>query len=136
MSIRFGDDLMQGGFTGLPNRILEHYAELGIEPIEMMFIIQVWQFWWGVHDPYPSMATIAKRMGVSRRQVQRYVGSLRLKGFLEVNERYLDGRGQATSEYDFEPLLKAVREHLRREGVLSTPGPQKAPPGHARPPGR
>jgi DNA replication protein len=113
LSVRFGDELMQDGFTAIPNLVLDHYAELGITPAEMLWTIHVWEYWWTRRDPYPSLTSIADKMGVSRRQSQRYAESLREKGFLETNVRILGGVGQSTNEYDFTPMLRAIRGHLR-----------------------
>lgn len=112
-SVRFGSDLMQGNFTVVPNLILDHYAELGIAPAEMLWAIHVWEYWWTGHDPYPALSTVAEKMGVSRRQAQRYAESLREKGFLETNVRVLEGVGQSTNEYDFTPMLRAIRQHIK-----------------------
>jgi DNA replication protein DnaD len=114
LSVRFGDDLLTAGFTAAPNLILDHYAELGITAAEMMFCLHIWQFWWRGADPYPSLATIAERMGIKHRQAQNYTKSLRDKGFLRTETRIIDGVGKSTNEYDFEPLLNAIRDHLRR----------------------
>src|SRR3712207_3956972 len=114
--VRFGDELLQAGFTAVPNLVLRHYVALGITPTEMMFIIHIWQYWWNEKDPYPSLRTIAERMGISWRNAQRYVASLRQKGVLVVSPRFAAGLGQMTNEYDFSPLTQRV---LAREG--STP---------------
>jgi hypothetical protein len=108
ISVRFGDQVLQAGFTSVPNLVLNHYAELGITPAEMMFTIHMWQFRWTERDPYPSLTTIADKMDVSWRQAHRYAKSLEQKGFLIINSRQEPGRGQVTSEYDFEPLIQAV----------------------------
>ncbi len=108
IAVRFGDEILQAGFTSVPNLVLDHYAGLGITPGEMMFTIHVWQYWWSEKDPYPSLKTIAAKMHVSRRQVGNYTQSLKSKGFLVVRERYVPALGQVTSEYDFEPLIQAV----------------------------
>jgi hypothetical protein len=108
ISVKFGDQILQAGFTSVPNLVLNHYAELGITPAEMMFTIHMWQFRWTERDPYPSLTTIADKMDVSWRQAHRYAKSLEQKGFLNINSRLEPGRGQVTSEYDFEPLIKAV----------------------------
>src|SRR3712207_4905542 len=62
LSVRFGDDLLQEGFTAIPNLVLNYYRELDIVLQEMMFIIHIWQYWWSEKDPYPSLAVIAERM--------------------------------------------------------------------------
>src|SRR3712207_165398 len=106
--VRFGDELLQAGFTAVPNLVLRHYVSLSITPTEMMFIIHIWQYWWNEKDPYPSLRTIADRMGISWRNAQRYVASLKQKAVLVVTPRFAAGLGQMTNEYDFSPLTRAV----------------------------
>src|SRR5437016_14099610 len=84
ISVRFGDQILQAGFTSVPNLVLNHYAELGITPAEMMFTIHMWQFRWTERDPYPSLTTIADKMDVSWRQAHRYANSLKEKGFVII----------------------------------------------------
>lgn len=108
ITVRFGNDILQAGFTAIPNLVLDHYGELGISASEMMFIIHVWQFWWTEKNPYPSLQIIADRMATSRRQVRRYTEGLKEKGLLRVLERHQPGFGQITSEYDFAPLIERV----------------------------
>lgn len=108
IAVRFGDAILQAGHTAVPNLALNHYAQLGVSHAEMMFTIHIWQYWWTAQDPYPALGTIAKKMGVSRRQARNYASGLKRKGFLEVQERYVAGLGQITSEYNFEPLIAAI----------------------------
>lgn len=100
--------MLQEGHTAVPNLVLKHYAELGITPTEMMFIIHIWQYWWTERQPFPSLNTVSKRMNLSRRQARNYTQSLKGKGFLEVHDRFSATLGQMSSEYDFTPLLKAI----------------------------
>lgn len=115
ISVRFGDPILQAGFTAVPNLILDYYAELGISLPEMMFSIHVWQYWWTKDLPYPSLQQIAPKMGIERRQISRHVESLKKKGYLKVTERQLPGQGQVASEYDFSPLLQAVLQLALRD---------------------
>lgn len=108
--VRFGDRMLEAGHTAVPNLVLRHYAGLGLSPAELVFVLEVWTFWWSERDPYPSLGTIAERMGISRRQARNYVHSLKERGYLLVNERVAPGRGQLTSEYDFGPFLEAIRK--------------------------
>ena len=106
--VRFGDELLQASITAVPNLVLKHYVALGITPTEMMFIIHIWQYWWNEKNPYPSLRTIADRMGISWRNAQRYVASLKQKAVLVVTPRFATGLGQMTNEYDFSPLTQRV----------------------------
>ncbi|MDQ6645268.1 MAG: helix-turn-helix domain-containing protein, partial [Chloroflexota bacterium] len=136
--VRFGDPILEEGHTAVPNLVLNYYSRLGITPAEMLFIIHVWQFWWTEKNPYPAITTIAKRMDMVKRQVQKYAKSLKEKEYIEdadirllrVNDRYLDGRGQVSSEYDFSGLLKAIT--LLHQGsplTIKTPRKNKSVQG-------
>ncbi len=127
IAVRFGDQVLQAGFTSIPNLVLNHYAELRISPAEMMFTIHMWQFRWTERDPYPSLTTIADKMDVSWRQAHRYAKSLEEKGFLIIKSRQEPGRGQVTSEYDFEPLIQAV---VKVDKELSSESEFGQPPIH------
>lgn len=121
LTIRFGDEILQAGFTSVPNLFLRYQARLNINAAELNFILQVWYHWWSDQDPYPSLATIGMRMGLSRRQVRRYSESLRDKGLLIVRERTTQGHGQVTSEYDFTPLLTQLRSLYQSEQSHNSP---------------
>ena len=109
ISIRFGDEILDSGFTVIPNLVLDHYAELGITSAEMMFVIHIWKYWWQEKNPHPSLKRIADTMGVSNLQAMRYSHSLQDKGYLSVTSRYDPGLGQLSNEYDFTTLIRAVR---------------------------
>ncbi len=44
LEVKFGDALLEHGFTSIPNLVLESYAALGITSNEMLFIIHVWKY--------------------------------------------------------------------------------------------
>ena len=108
ITVRFGDAVLEDGFTTVPNLVLKHFAGLGITHSEMLFTVCVWQYWWSDKDPYPGLQTIADRLGVSWRQAHRYAKSLESKGFLTITHRLNNNGGQTTSEYDFSQLIEAV----------------------------
>lgn len=107
--VRFGDELMEAGFTSVPNLVLEHYAEVGISEGELVFTLHIWSFWWNRQLPYPSLSTVARRMGKSWRSVHRYAKSLEQKKLLKITPRYREDGGQTSSLYDFEPMIEAIR---------------------------
>jgi hypothetical protein len=103
------EGLLGGGYTCLPNLLLERYAELGLTPTEVMVIIHIWQHWWDRgRNPFPALGTIAARMGLSTRQVRHHIAAIRAKGLLTVEERRVPGRGQVASAYVLTPLLEAL----------------------------
>lgn len=131
ISVRFGDAVLQAGHTVIPNLVLNHYSQLNVSPGEFVLVVQLWSFAWTDRNPYPSLGTLAERMGVTRRQVRNYVHTLKAKGLLKVTERSQPGRGQLTSEYDFSPLIRAT---IGLEGHRTPPGNESSqgllpPPG-------
>lgn len=134
--VRFGAEIMEEGFTSVPNLVLNHYAALGITGAEMLFIIHVWQFWWSEREnPHPSSRVLAERMGVDQRTVRNYSASLEAKGFLVTRERIIPGEGQRANVYDFAKLLKAVTKAAKMVGRGTGAGtldPRKDPSAPAR----
>ena len=107
---RFGD-LLAAGYTALPNALFEHQAALSLGDGEILFLQQLWSYWWGEAIPHPALPTLAARMGKSVRQLQYYVERLRRVGILRVIDRY-DGCGRRLPNgYDLQPLLDALRTH-------------------------
>jgi len=123
ISVRFGDDLLQAGFTAVPNLLLNHYAELGLNQAELVFVIHLCQYQWTEKNPYPSLQTIATKMGKDLRQTRRYAESLRTAGLLVTHDRSAPGLGQITSEYDLSNLFTKLRElgHLHGDLAEQTP---------------
>jgi DNA replication protein len=131
ISVRFGNDILEHGFTAIPNLVLERYTVLGITNQELVFIIHVWKYWWNEHNPYPSLNRVAVAMGITKKQVVRYSQSLQEKGFLTVTERHDPKLGQQTNEYDFTKLIRAVmgvpKMSLGESQKCPSPSPKDVP---------
>src|SRR5690348_4079121 len=62
------------GYTTVPNLLLKAQARLGISPNHLNVLLHVLEHWWEADKhPWPAKGTIARRMGKSARQVQRYL---------------------------------------------------------------
>ena len=107
---RFGD-LLAAGYTALPNALFEHQAALSLGDGEILFLQQLWSYWWGEAIPHPALPTLAARMGKSVRQLQYYVEHLRRVGMLHVIERYDSCGRRLPNGYDLQPVLDALRSH-------------------------
>src|SRR5258708_6806437 len=71
------------GLSPVPHLLMLHQSALGITISELNVFLNIFMHW---HDserlPFPHTATIAKRMGTTRRSIQRLVRSLKKKGLL------------------------------------------------------
>lgn len=91
----WGKDAIAFGWTAIPNSLLMLQGRLKIGSTEMCILMHIMMHQWPEHGDapaYPSMNTIALRMGVTKRTIQRGVSKLESLGLLEKN---------ATSRNDF-----------------------------------
>src|SRR5215211_4499656 len=118
LAVRFGNVILEEGFTVLPNILLRHQATLKLTSPEFNFIAQIWYHWWSEKDAYPALTTVSKRMGVKDVGTLRRISkSLQKKGYLLVKDRVSPVRGQLSSEYDFSPLINLLEElYLKEKG--------------------
>lgn len=106
---KWGYDVAGRGFAQVPNYLLFLNQFLDEEhtlsPVELLVLIQLTATWWKLDDqPFPSMSTLAKRCGVSERQVQRSVSKLEKVGLLKRVKRRTAGV-IASNAYDLKPLV-------------------------------
>lgn len=110
---KWGDQSLGLGFTAIPTTLLFLQKQLGITPLGMNILLNLIAHWWekGEH-PYPAQESIATRMGVSKRSIQREIASLIEAGLLEKNATSIRNpqyRGRNT--YDLSPLIKVLNRH-------------------------
>lgn len=109
MEILWGVALLDEGYTSIPNLIIRNYRRLGIEHGEYGFLNQLLSYKHDTRDPYPSRETLANNMCCSERQIDKWVKSLRDKGFLRTGRRRnIHSKKWANTVYNFKPLLDAV----------------------------
>ena len=79
------------GFQAVPDILLKHQSDLGLAPTDLAVLLNVLMHWWYPEKkPFPRPTTIAKRMGVTPRTVQRSLRQLEELGLL-VRERDANG---------------------------------------------
>jgi DNA-binding transcriptional ArsR family regulator len=86
-------DAIKAGYQVLPDALLRGQRLLKLTATDIVVIANLNQAWWySDRLPYLQPHTIAKRMGVSERSVQRSLSRLREKKLLrQVRERQQDG---------------------------------------------
>src|SRR4051794_36666815 len=81
---KWSPQVLKFGYTVLPNLLLRAQGKLGITPEQLNVLMQLAEHWWEADkDPFPAKDTIARRMGKSPRQVQRYITQLEQAGFIK-----------------------------------------------------
>ena len=132
---KWSAQVMKRGYTPLPSLLLQAQALLGLKPEQLNTLLQIIEHWWDAGKmPFPSKETLARRMGKSTRQVQRYLTQLEEGGFIERVERFTGLNAQTSNGYNLaglvaklqaiEPAFSKVTEQnrLRRKRVETPTG--------------
>jgi hypothetical protein len=104
-SFRWGIDILDCGYTTIPNWILDHYHEVDVSYKEFALIVHLARY--AFESPEgecrPSVKAVATAMGIHPRSVQRSLADLEDRGLL--TRRYRLGK---PTIYDFKGFSKAV----------------------------
>lgn len=96
------------GFVAVPVALLRLQSKYNLTPTDMLVLINLLAHWW---DParavYPRSTTIAKRMGVDKRTIQRATHKLERTGLLTRSVAE-DGRRIFTFERLVEKIARDV----------------------------
>ena len=132
--------LMAARFTVVPYVVLDRQDAIGLTPVEVNVLMLLANHWWQADNlPDPSKRSLAKRLGVSEKTIQRAVKRLEDVRFIKRKYRYHPvTHGQQTNFYDFsgliaaaEPYAEEERERRKaREVQQATRGDRKKPRPH------
>lgn len=108
---KWGAKVIALGFCILPSLLLRAQRRLRLSPTQLAVLIQLADFWWDAgRKPFPKKADLAQRLGLSERQVQRYIAELEEAGFVKRIERRASHRGKISNEYDLQGLVDKLAE--------------------------
>lgn len=108
---KWGKPVMDLGFCIIPSLLLRAQARLGLNPTQLTLLMHLADYWWDVdRKPYPSKKTLGERVGLSARQVQRYIAELEEAGLVQRIERVASHRGKLSNEYDLSGLVARLKE--------------------------
>ncbi len=109
-------EVLDEGFTSVPNLLLKYRSNIGLKPKHIMLIIDIMSFKWDSENPYPSYFTLAKRAGVEERSVKRITQDLEEFGLLIKTPRFDEETGaQVTTVFDFRPLVQSLVQQVQTE---------------------
>ena len=98
------------GFTAVPDILIKSQGQLKLSSTEMVVLLNILAHWWQEDEwPYPRISTIGKRMGTSRRTVERAIRSLQAKGLvIHRRSEFTVGR-PAARRFDLSGLVDVLR---------------------------
>ena len=110
LSQKWGKEVMAANYTVIPCALLRGQARLRIGPSALAVLVHLIDHWWRPEAmPWPSKKTIADRLGVSAKTVQRAVVELAEAGLLARKKRYHKTGGRTSNEYDLSPLVERLK---------------------------
>lgn len=109
---KWGKEALSMGWVAIPSSLFFLQSQLKISPTGMNILVNLVMHWWGEDEkPHPSQASLASRIGVSERTIQREIADLVEKGLLRkksspTHHPKLRGRNL----YDLTPLVLELNE--------------------------
>ena len=117
--VQIWGEILDEGFTSVPNILLRYRSKIGLKPKHIMLIIDIMSYKWDTGYPFPSYSTLSQRSGVEERSVKRITQDLEELGLLVKTPRFDSGTGaQVTTVFDFRPLIKKLIEEMNRDDEI------------------
>ena len=115
--VQIWGEILDEGFTSVPNILLRYRSRIGVKPKHIMLIIDIMSYKWDSEYPYPSYSTLAHRSGIEERSVKRITQDLEELRLLIKTPRFDDETGaQVTTVFDFGPLVQKLIEEMNKGG--------------------
>ena len=106
---RWGKPLIDAGWVAFPSVFLQRQQALGLDPLDVNILLQLADHWWERNNlPFPSKKTLADRIGVKPRTIQRHISRMESAGFVKRIERRHSNGGNKTNRYNFDGLIRAA----------------------------
>lgn len=113
--VQIWGNILDEGFTSVPNILLKHRHNIGIKAQHLTLIIDIMSFKWDTENPFPSYATLAKRAGVAERTIKRVTQDLEELDVLIRTPRFDNKTGaQITTIFDFRPLVEKLTKEVEK----------------------
>lgn len=107
---KWGDELIDAGYTILPSIIVRRQKALGLEPIHINILMILLAYWWKADNlPYPSKKTIAESIGVDPSTVRRRIKEMENAKLIKRIERRVANNRSLSNQYDFSGLIVAAK---------------------------
>lgn len=107
---KWGKSVLDLGFCVVPSIFIEGQHKLGLNSQQTTVLMHLISYWWEKDKkPHPAMQTIADRMGISKRQLQRYMTDLEDSGLIKRIYRKNDNKGKLSNEFDLSGLVTKLQ---------------------------
>ena len=122
---RWGSSVTSGtaGFTAVPSVLIRYQSELGLSSTQLVVLLNVITHWWRADElPFVRPTTIAKRMEVDRRTVERALLSLQEMGLVRRLPAETSDDRTVIRRFDLHGLVAALEEIAERHRAMYREG--------------
>lgn len=113
---KWGPDLVNAGWTILPNMIFMRQRALGLDSMDINILLVLLSHWWRADNlPYPSKRTIAEAIGCDESTIRRRIKKLEGGKLIKRIIRRVDNDRNKTNQYDFSGLIEAATPYAKEE---------------------
>ncbi|MDM5181905.1 helix-turn-helix domain-containing protein [Massilia sp. DJPM01] len=113
---KWGNELIDAGYTILPSTLITRQKALGLEPIHINILLVLLTYWWTADTlPYPSKKTMAAIIGVDESTIRRRIAEMEKANFIARVQRRVDKDRNLTNIYDFTGLIAALQPFAQEE---------------------
>ncbi len=108
---KWGKETMAANYTVLPSALLRGQARLKINATELAVLVHLIDHWWKADEmPWPSKRTLAERLRVGEKTIQRAMAHMEEENLIKRNPRFSKKNNARTSnEYDLSPLVERLK---------------------------
>ncbi|MBF0752622.1 MULTISPECIES: helix-turn-helix domain-containing protein [unclassified Pasteurella] len=112
---KWGEANLDDGWAAIPIGLLKKQSELAISPLGLNIIINLLSYWWyRDRAPYPSQETLANRIGVSKRSIQREIKNLTRLGIIDKSSTARsDKKYKGRNVYELEKLVNLLNGKIK-----------------------
>lgn len=112
---KWGEKSLDEGWVAIPIELLKKQADLEISPLGFNIVVNLLSYWWFFdRAPYPSQETLANRIGVSKRSIQREIKKLTKLGLIDKSSTSRsDKKYKGRNIYELEKLANLLNGKMK-----------------------
>lgn len=107
---KWGKETMAANYTVLPSALLRGQARLNINATELAVLVHLIDHWWKADEmPWPSKRTLAERLRVGEKTIQRAMAHMEEENLIKRKPRFSKTKARTSNEYDLSPLVQRLK---------------------------
>ncbi len=111
---KWGKLIIEAGWLAVPSVFLQRQRAFRLDPLDLNILLQIADHWWERGNlPFPSKKTLAERIGVDPRTVQRRIAQMEKDGLIHRIPRRHNSGGSKTNIYSFDGLIREAEPYAQ-----------------------